>query len=209
MKYIIFIILTTLLISCSGMDDLLTTMSGMGVITERDNTFDDSIIIEVSPNWLYTSEDNWSVAPIRLGAQWHSSVPDQIMLTLLYSSSIGSSNAYLNISGLSLNIDGKRQHYKTNGLTTYKHSGYTLGRATNTDSENIVVIPRTVFEHMLTAQDCRLRVHTLHGGVNANFSVPRLSAGGTTAIVTLRKFNDKVMHKITALRQQDEIFGGL
>lgn len=208
-KLPLMMIVMSMLIGCTGMDKLLTSMSGLGTVTEHTSSFDGASVIEVTPNYIFAADAAWSISPIKLGARWDSTSDDYVTLTLQYSSISGSGVSYINFSGLVLNIDGVKHSYKTAGMTDLNNTGYTSGHTTYTSSENSVVIPYTVFKQMLAADDCRLRVLTLSGTVDAEFSVPRIPAGGTTAIVSLREFDDKVAQKIFDLKQHEAVFGSV
>ena len=60
---------------CTAMDKL----AGMGVVSQQTSTFDNSTVIDVSPNSLYDPNSTWGTQ-LQLGAIWSSSQPEQVGL---------------------------------------------------------------------------------------------------------------------------------
>jgi hypothetical protein len=54
------------------------------------------------------------------------------------------------------------------------------------------VIPLTVLEKMVSANDCRVRIHTSKGYEDAIFSIERADSGQSTALYSIKKFLEKV-----------------
>ncbi|MDT8984862.1 hypothetical protein RSW22_00235, partial [Salmonella enterica] len=105
---------------CTAMDKL----AGMGVVSQQTSTFDNSTVIDVSPNSLYDPNSTWGTQ-LQLGAIWSSSQPDQVGLILSYNSNVSNgSSAYLGFIGIDINIDGKISSYKAQQLTNLSNSGY-------------------------------------------------------------------------------------
>jgi hypothetical protein len=178
---------------CAAMDK----MAGLGVVSQHTSTFDNATVIEVSPNSLYDPGSTWGT-PLQLGARWSSAVPDSVALVMAYNSNVSSgSPAYLNLNHLDINIDGEILSYSAGQSTDLSSSGYnTVSRTIYTSSKNAVVIPYSVLQRMVAANDCRLRIHTSKGYQDVQFSSERIPGGKATAIVTIKEF----MVKVVAIR---------
>lgn len=185
--------LCVLVSGCAGMADATSRLAGIGVVEEEKSTFDGATIVTMSPAFLYR-EGAWLGVPIKLGARWSSKAPNHVAMIVSYSSSVSAGGtAYLNFSGLDVNIDGKISEYKTSGLTSHDSSGYnTVSRTIYTESQNAVVIPLVTLQEMLLAKDCRLRIHTSKGYEDVQFSIERIPGGQSTAILHLREFMTRV-----------------
>ena len=185
--------LCVVLSGCAGMTDATSRFARIGVIEEEKSTFDGATIVKVSPAFLYR-EGAWLGVQVRLGARWNSKAPDYVAMILAYSSNVSSGGtAYLNFSGLDVNIDGKISEYKTTSLTSHDSSSYNkVSRTIYTESQNTVVIPLATLQEMLLAKDCRLRIHTSKGYEDAQFSIERIPGGQSTAIIHLREFMNRV-----------------
>ena len=61
-----------------------------------------------------------------------------------------------------------------------------------TSSKNAVVIPYSVLQRMVTAKNCRLRLHTSKGTETADFSTEHIPGGKATAKVSIKEFMAKV-----------------
>lgn len=198
MRTTLIALLIWLTAGCAGMADSMDQAAGLGVVSESVSTFDNSKSIKVSPTWVYKNATDWTPAPIKMGAQWVNSAPEWIGLIIQYSGSAGASlqtgaPAYINISAIELNIDGNKSSFSAVGSTQFTNSGLVgPGREIYTASENTIVIPMATFEAMLAATDCRIRVHTSSGMVEANFSVARGASGGTSASGAMKPFLAKV-----------------
>lgn len=179
---------------CAGMADSMNQMVGIGVISTEESTFDGTKTIRVSPNWLYEAKGTFSYNSIKLGAHWSDAEPNYIALDLSYESDTsGYSPIYIGITGIEVNIDGKKSKYASNTQTSLDSSGYnTVSRTIYTKSVNSVVIPFTVLEDMVNATDTRLRIHTNKGYEDSRFSIERSSGGQGTALLSLREFLDRV-----------------
>ena len=174
---------------CTAMDKL----AGMGVVSQQTSTFDNSTVIDVSPNSLYDPNSTWGTQ-LQLGAIWSSSQPDQVGLILSYNSNVSNgSSAYLGFIGIDINIDGKISSYKAQQLTNLSNSVYnTVSKTIYTSSKNTFVIPYEVLEKMVSAKNCRLRIHTTEGNQDIDFSAASIPGGKATAIVSIKEFMTKV-----------------
>jgi len=195
-KKLFFVVAAAVVVTISGcvaMDKL----AGMGVVTEEVSTFDNATVIEVSPNSLYDPGSTWGT-PLQLGARWSSSAPNIVALILAYNSNVSrGSSAYLSLTGLDINIDGKISSYSANQPTDLSSSEYnTVSNTIYTSSKNAVVIPYSVLERMIAANTCRLRLHTSKGYQDIDFSAQHIPGGKATAIVSIKEF----MSKVTAAR---------
>lgn len=187
------IILLPALSGCAGMADATSKIAGLGVVTQEKSTFDGATIVEVSPNWLYDPEASRGNS-VKLGARWSSNAPEFTALVLSYSSNTsGSSAAYIGLSGIDINIDGDIKSFSSGKPTDLDSSGYnSVSRTIYTESKNTVVIPYSILERMMSAKDCRLRIHTSKGYEDARFSIERIPGGQGTAILSIREFIGKV-----------------
>lgn len=184
------VILTVLLLSgCSGMADLGSRLGGLGVISTSQSTFDNSSIIEVSPNWLYDPEGSWGNR-IKLGGKWISKYPDVVALLLSYGSDVNSPDeTYIGIQGIEINLNGEILRFNAPGFTKFTDSGYnTVSKNIYTESKNYIPIPYDVAQRMVNSPDTRLRIHTSGGYEDSRFSIERMSGGSATAITSFRKF---------------------
>lgn len=197
-KMLLMCLLALVLTGCAGMADVSSKIGGIGTISEEKSTFDNATIVSMSPAFLY-AEGEWLGLPVKLGARWSSNSRGYVALIMSYSSNTygSSSNIYTNFSGLDVNIDGKITSYKTSGSTMHSDSGYnTVSRTIYTESKNSVIVPLTVLKAMLAAKDCRLRINTGDGYVDAQFSIERIPGGQGTAILPMREFVAKVESKL-------------
>lgn len=172
-------------------------LAGLGVVTQHTSTFDNSTVIEVSPNSLYDPASKWGT-PLQLGARWSSASPDSVALLLAYDSDVANANpAYLNLTGLDINIDGAMSSYQAAQPTNLSSGAYnTVSRTIYTSSENAVVVPYSVLQRMVAAKNCRIRIHTGSGNQDADFSADHIPGGKATAITSIRTF----MAKVAAVR---------
>lgn len=183
------ILLLLALTGCAGMADATAKIAGLGVVTQENSTFDNATIVEVSPNWLYDPNGSWGNG-VKLGARWTSKAPKFAALILSYSSNTSGSNAvYVGLKGIDINIDGDIKSFTSGQPTNLDSSAYnTVSKTIYTESKNAVVVPYSTLEKMVSAKDCRLRIHTSKGYEDAQFSVERIPGGQGTAILSFREF---------------------
>ncbi len=191
-KYIATAFIASMLAGCAGMDKL----AGMGVVTQETSTFDNSTLIEVSPNSLYDPASTWGT-PLQLGARWSSATPDLVALVLSYKTNVSSgAPGYVNFTDLSINIDGAISSYTTGRPTNLSSSDYnTVSKTIYTSSENAVLIPYSVLERMVSANTCRLRIHTIQGYQDVDFAAEHIPGGKATAKLSIKEFMAKVAMK--------------
>ncbi|MBW2194282.1 MAG: hypothetical protein JRF37_01570 [Deltaproteobacteria bacterium] len=181
---------------CTSMADVTSRVAGVGTISEEKWVFDNTTVVTMSPAFLY-AEGEWLGVDVKLGARWSSNSSDHVALIMSYRSSKSGSGSdmYTNFSGLDVNIDGTIMSYKTGGFTSHADSGYnTVPKTSYNENKNSVILPLNVLKDMLAAEDCRLRIHTCEGYVDAQFSIERIPGGGGqgTAILSMREFVAKV-----------------
>ena len=154
-------------------------VAGLGVFSERKYDFDGAYEIAVTPARL-AGGDGTGQAAIFMGARWKDSDPDTVQLELKYSGAVGgiaeafSSNteAYLNINLLEIRAENQPLGEYKAGLTDHDSSKYnTVTGSIYTDSTAFVAVPFAVFKQMLSASDCRIRIHTNEGYVDVLFSL--------------------------------------
>jgi len=185
------IVISFTLSGCAGLADSMNKIADLGVVSEGVSTFDDAIIIKVTPNWLFETDTQW--VKTKLGAHWTSTAPDYVALIMSYGSDVRSGTAYLVFTGIDINIDGKILSYKTNTQTSIDSSSYnTISNTFYTESKNSVVMPLATLLKMVKAKDCRLRIYTSKGYEDITFNIERSASGQSTALVSLREFLAKV-----------------
>ncbi len=113
---------------------------------------------------------------------------------LYYNSNVfNGSSVSLGYRATDINIDGMITSYKAQQLTNLSNSGYnTVSKTIYTSSKNTVVIPYEVLEKMVSAKNCRLRIHTTEGNQDIDFSAASIPGGKATAIVSIKEFMTKV-----------------
>lgn len=185
-------IATIILSGCASMVDSMDKAAGLGVVTQEKSTFDNATIVSVTPNSLY-AKGSWGNA-VKLGARWSSASPEYVALIISYDSNTsGGGSAYIRLTGMDINIDGKISSHPAASGTSLDSSGYnTVSKTIYTSSKNTVVIPYSLLESMISAKDCRLRIHTGKGYEDAEFSIERIPGGKGTAILSIKEFMVKV-----------------
>ncbi|GLS27719.1 hypothetical protein [Marinibactrum halimedae] len=184
-----YMCLAGVLISCAGMADSMSKLSGLGVVSKEKSTFDGATLIKVSPTFLYDPESTWG-NQVKLGARWSSKAPEYVALVLSYSSDVASAkSAYLSLTGIDINTDGNIESFKSGKSTNLDSGGYnTVSKTIYTESTNSVVVPYSLLQQMVSAEDCRVRIHTSKGYEEAIFSKERIPGGQGTAILSIREF---------------------
>ena len=194
MKHILSLVLvaTITLSGCASMVDSMDKAAGLGVVTQERSTFDNATVVSVTPNSLY-AKGSWGNV-VKLGASWSSASPEYVALIISYDSNTsGGGSVYLNLTGMDINIDGKISSHPAASGTSLDSSAYnTVSKTIYTSSKNSVVIPYALLESMISAKDCRLRIHTGKGYEDAEFSIERIPGGKGTAILSIKEFMVKV-----------------
>ena len=189
----LFLASSVILISgCVTMADSMSKMAGLGVIDTKVSTFDGATIVEMSPAFLYN--DGMFGNQMKLGASWNTNSPGTVALILAHNSDVRYSNtAYLNLSGIDINIDGAITSHNTVSSTIHDSSTYNpISRTIYTKSSNAVTIPYSMLIAMINAKDCRLRIHGGKGYEDSKFSIERIPGGQGTAIISMREFVSRV-----------------
>lgn len=184
---------------CASMADGMSKAAGMGVVKQQISTFDNATIITATPTTLW-AKGSWG-NQVHMGARWNSAEPAEVALLLSYSSNVSSSygSPYMGLEGIEINVDGDISSFTAAGSTRLDHSGYnTVSKTIYTSSDNAVVIPYSLLERMVSARDCRLRIHTSKGYEDAQFSIERIPGGQGTAILPIRE----LMQKVAVFRAQ-------
>ncbi|MFK2904556.1 hypothetical protein ISP17_11320 [Dyella ginsengisoli] len=174
--------------SCATMTDTMSAAAGMGVVSQQHSTFDDSTIITVSPMPLW-AKGSWGNA-VQLGASWSSASPDRVALVMSYdANATQGSAAFTSLSGMDINIGGEVTQWRSGSSTQLSNGAYnTVSQTVYTASSNSIVIPYSMLQRMVTAPDCRLRIHTGEGYEDAQFNIERIPGGQATALVSIKKF---------------------
>ncbi|MGT1483500.1 hypothetical protein ACVPR2_23425, partial [Salmonella enterica subsp. enterica serovar Enteritidis] len=130
----------------------------------------------------------------QLGPIWSSAQQDQGGLILTNNAKRSNdSAAYLDFVVIDINGHAIISSYKAQQLTNLSNSGYnTVSKTIYTSSKNTVVIPYEVLEKMVSAKNCRLRIHTTEGNQDIDFSAASIPGVKATAIVSIKEFMTKV-----------------
>lgn len=184
------------LAGCASVTDVMSKAAGLGVVSVEHSTFDNATVVSVTPTFLYNPA-RWG-NQIKLGARWSSALPNNVVLVFAYDSNIlSASTAYLGITGVDINIDGAIRTYSTSQPTSMNSSAYnSISKTIYTSSSNAVVIPYEMLQQMVSAKDCRLRIHTTDGYEDSQFSIERIPGGQGTALLAIKQF----MARVTAVR---------
>ena len=173
---------------CASTADMFDSMAGIGTISEKTATFDGSTILTLSPTFLTDNEGDIALNQYKLGARWTSSAPDYVALVMNYDSQVGG-NAYTTFDGLSIRIHDETLRFDTDDPTHLSSSSYnSVTNTIYTESESTVLVPRSLIEEMVKAEDVRIRIHSSDGYEDALFNLERSSAGQGLAVVYFRKF---------------------
>lgn len=175
--------LAVTLAGCAAMD----AMAGMGVLTQRNNSYDGGEVINVSGQSLY-APDLALGTPLQLGATWLSRYPDSVSLDISYRSNVDmGSNAYASIDELDVRIDGLESRWQAHGTRLDSTPYNTVSRTIYTTSSTSIVVPLKMLRAMVQAQDCRLRIYSSLGTTDVLFSRDSIPGGKPTAITSIRK----------------------
>lgn len=154
MKYlsILFCVL-----SLSGCVSTLDNMAGLGQITESNDTFNNSRVVEVSPTWL-SGETDRDFASSKMGARWNSARPDSLQLIFKFDGSLRDSTTYLTYTDLIVKIDGETRSFRFS-TTNHNSTDYNeVSRDIYTESTARVTVPMSFAKAMLEADDVRMRL---------------------------------------------------
>lgn len=188
MKALAILLVTVALSGCASIDDAMSKVSNLGVVATEKTSFDNAIKVTVTPTWLW-GEDAHLLNDFKLGAHWSSSTPKTVQLIISYDSSATSSRSYVSFKGMEIKVDGKVHTFVTTGTTQLSNSGYNdISKTTYTQSRNTVTIPYPLFEEMMKAKECRLRIHSSRGFEDSLFTLPRNSMGTRLAFSAMGEF---------------------
>lgn len=187
MQKIALISMTLALSSCASIVDGMDKAAGLGQVTVSKSDFDGATIIKASPNHLFNPNGGLTPVKTMLGATWTNQAPDVIAITMTDQSSVSSGKAYVVYTGLAININGQITEYKA-GRTNFDSANYNqISKTIATSSRSSVIIPMSVFESMLNAESCKIRVLMLSSYEDASCSHDRITGGKATAILTYRQ----------------------
>lgn len=183
-------LLSIVLSSCSGLHDVMSEASGLGVVSGNRSTFDGSESVTMSPAPIYSQ--NYGGNALFLGAAWNAKYSDQVGFALEHKGNTSYGSTYLGIRGLDINIDGKISSYSVAGGTDFTSGSYnSVTKTIYTQSKNIVIVPLSVLRKMMNANDCRIRIRTSQGSEDRIFS-QETNGGMKMAKAHMRKFLSKV-----------------
>jgi hypothetical protein len=188
-KIVLVIAVAMAMAGCTALDQL----SGRGVVTQHTSDFDNATVIEASPNNISDTDGMWTDSTA-LGASWSSASPDSATLTMALTTG-GGTVPFTGILAFYINIDGKILQYApgqpANGTPGAAGPNRLYG-------SNEVVIPYTVLQQMVAANDCRIRVQTSGGYRNFDFTRDHMAGGKPAAIRSIRD----MMARVDAVRSQ-------
>lgn len=172
---------------CAGLADGMSRFAGVGVVSQEVAAFDGARVVSVTPSFLLSENGFGSMT--KMGAHWTSNDKNNVALILSYSSSISGGAAYINISGMDVNMGGKITKLRAGGTTDHDSAAYnTVMKTIYTKSENMVLVPLSFLEEMVASSDCRLRLYTSKGYEDIFFSNDRIPGGQGTARLALKEF---------------------
>lgn len=189
-RKILFVIAVALTMAgCTALDQL----SGRGVVTQHTSDFDNATIIEASPNNISDTDGMWTDSTA-LGASWSSAAPDSVTLTMALTGS-GGNVPFTGILAFYVNIDGKILQYSA-GQPASATSGATGPNRLYASNE--IVIPYSVLQQMVAANDCRIRIQTSGGYRNFDFTRDHMAGGKPAAIRSIKD----MMARVDAIRSK-------
>jgi len=175
--FIKFIPLLFALVGCTTAQiEAMDNAAGMGTLTSERDAFDGAQRIRLSPANVAKPPGGsglaWT-AGFTVGAQWRENDPEVISLILQIEDDIEG------IRGVGVNVRGGITNYETIGLTDID---------TNSDKKWVgpvstayASIPIDKFIHMINSENVMLRLYTLNGYVDAEFSKLQGRGGALTA----------------------------
>lgn len=188
-------LITLMLLSlsaCTSTADMTDQMIGLGSIKTTKETFDGSTTLTASPHRLYDPDRSmWdiSIDSFFLGARWNSKHKDTVALTIEHRGSTSSKTIYLSIKKIGININGDINSYITGQTTIRTNDGYNeVTKTIYTQSRNSIIVPLSVLDDMVSAEDCKIRIYTNKGFQDFVFSVDRIPGGSGAARMSIRKF---------------------
>lgn len=192
MKKLLIAFLTITMFGCSGIADSLDKAAGTGQLTSSTD-FQGNYQVVVTPTYL--NDGGTFNNAVHLGAYYNESIPDTIVLNLVYGSSTNAETIYTSLDGISIKIDGEVKRFDS-GVTHLDHDGWnTISKSVFTQSESAVVIPFDVFEKMIAAKNCDLRIHTGNGYEDADFTIERNSGQALAKLAFVKLHEDIKKHK--------------
>lgn len=189
MKYFFVCVFLLILNGCASMADSMSNFAGVGVISEKQSTFDGSHVIELTPAWLYDPKGSFGNS-YKIGARWNSSEPGFVGLLLNYASTV-QGDAYTTFNGIEINIDGSIVKYSAATDTDLNSSGYVSGQI-YTSSDSMVIVPVPVIRDMIAATDCRIRIHSSDGYEDSVFNLDRMPGGQGLARPRFAEFLSRI-----------------
>lgn len=192
MKIGFLLMLSIIVAGCATMADTGARLAGLGVVSEEVSDFDGATVVRMSPAHVYVKK--MLGGSFMLGSVWSSNEPEYVELVIKFASGTYSSSVYTNFQGMDINIDDEILKYKA-GITHHDRGSYnTVTNTIYTESTNTVVVPLPIFERMLTAKDCRIRIHSTDGYEDSFFSTERIPGGQPTAILGMRTFYEYIQN---------------
>lgn len=209
-KFLLVAVVVLAFTGCTTIGTTLDTLSGRGVVSEHTSGFDNSTVIEVSPEDLADPQGYWT-GNMELGARWTSASPNTVALTFYMAPETSDGgpitsgpNAvpFTTLVEVYINVDGTITHFTPGGQAqngaTLRSSG-TTGGGHNLYASNEVAIPYMLFEKMLSAKMCRLRAQSRSGVMDFDLTRTYMEhSGKPTAVTPLRN----LLAKVAAARQK-------
>lgn len=146
-------------------------IAGICQIKHSVSTFENTKTVEFTECWNAKSLSVWDTPTIMIGYKWNQSKPELIQMNLTYNSQVGG-GAYTNFNGIDINIDGDIYEYETTSTTILSSSDYnSVSNTIYTSSRNAIVMPFSVFERMMGAENVRFRIYTSEGYEDQIFNI--------------------------------------
>lgn len=174
---------------CASMSDAADAMAGNGKITVNTSSFDGSKTLEMGPAFLFSAPADMMDVGIKLGAAWSSKAPDKIEIRPTMLGSAAGGDMYTSFTGLEWNINGEISSFQITRQTRHENSDYnTASGQIYTTSESGVILSVSFIEKALAAANCKLRITTIDGVVDSDFTVERSIGGAKSAKMYLLDF---------------------
>jgi len=192
MKKILILLLALTVIGCASVADSLDKATGVGQLTSSKD-FEGNYQVVVTPTYL--NDGGMLNNSVRMGAYYNESMPDTVVLSMVYGSDTNGRAIYTSIDGVSIKINGEVERFDTYG-TRLSHDGWnTISKSIFTESESTIAIPFELFKKMIAAKNCDLRIHTSSGYENADFTIERNSGQALAKLAFMKLYEDMKKHK--------------
>jgi hypothetical protein len=186
-----YAILMIIISGCSSIEKMV----GLGVVSESVSTFDDAVIVKLSDSRNYNDGPNRPTT--MFSAKWSSNNPDDIILYMVFRSSISNGDAYETFNGMKVNIGGDMRSFDVARRTALSSGNYNdVTNTIYTRSSAPVIIPMSYLERMLNAESVKIRISMIDTYEDIIFDVGKDSYGNTYSKANITKFIQKIKSKM-------------